>query len=324
MSRPDAGWSGWSIALGLAAAVILTNVALMTDWTPRAEAVHGGPSAAMEIFAGIPPLGYLVQRIGGSRVHVDVLLQPGQDPHTFEPTPRQVMRLGRARLLFMVGMPFESRLVEHMAAHRAGLSIVDATQGIVKRPMTAHCCDVAEHGEDHDEEAGQPDPHVWLSPPLLKIMAANVAHALAEADPLHAADYRRNEAAMAAELDDIHARITRRLAPFRGQRFYVFHPAFGYFGDAYGLVQEPVETEGKSPTPRQLQALVRQARADGVRIIFLQPQFDPHSAEAVARAIGGSVLPLDDLAADVPGNLSDVAEQIAAALEEGGSHANIE
>jgi zinc transport system substrate-binding protein len=302
----------------------LINVALMTSWAPPAEPLHGGESGAMETFAGIPPLGFLVQRIGGSHVHVDVLVQPGQDPHTFEPTPRQVMRLGRARLLFQVGMPFESRLVERMAAHHAGLSIVDATEGIVKRPMAGHCCEAADHDEDDDEAPGQPDPHVWLSPPLLKIMAANVANALARADPDHAADYRRNEAALAAELDALHARITRRLAPFRGQRFYVFHPAFGYFGDAYGLVQEPVETEGKSPTPRQIQALVRQARADGVRIIFLQPQFDPHSAEAVARAIGGSVLPMDDLAPDVLGNLSDVAEKIAAALGERGNHADIE
>jgi zinc transport system substrate-binding protein len=257
----------------------------------------------METFAGIPPLAWLVERIGGDHVHVEVLVQPGREPHTFEPTPRQVMALGRARLFFKVGMPFESRLVERMARGPGGLTVVDATEGIVKRTMV----------EDHDEDAAGPDPHVWLSPPLLRTMAANVASALAGADPFHAADYRRRQADLATQIDAVHARIQQRLAPFRGQRFYVFHPAFGYFAEAYHLVQEPVEIEGKSPTPRQLFALVRQARSDGVRVIFLQPQFDPSSARAVARAIGGVVLPLDDLAKDVLVNLSDMAEKIAAA-----------
>jgi zinc transport system substrate-binding protein len=260
-------------------------------------------TAPMETFAGIPPLGWLVERIGGDHIHVEVLVQPGREPHTFEPTPRQVMALGRARLFFKVGMPFESRLVERMASGRGGLTIVDATEGIVKRAMV----------EDHDEDESGPDPHVWLSPPNLRIMAAHVARSLAGADPVHAAVYRSREAELAAEIDAVHTRIQQRLAPFRGQRFYVFHPAFGYFADTYHLVQEPVEIEGKSPTPRQLFALVRKARSDGVRVIFLQPQFDPSSARAVAWAINGAVLPLDDLAENVLVNLSNIAEKIAEA-----------
>jgi zinc transport system substrate-binding protein len=294
------------LGIGLAAAAIWIAAAVVHDWAPKAHAVAGEATGRIPVFAGIPPLAWLVERIGGSHVEVGVLLQPGRDPHIFEPTPRQVMALGRARLFFKLGMPFENELVQRIAAHHAGLTVVDASRGIVKRAAT------------DEDEAGQADPHVWLAPPLMRIMAGNVAEALTRADPDHAADYGRRAAAVAAELDALDARITRRLAPFRGQRFYVFHPAFGYFADTYGLVQESVEIEGKSPTPRQLQALVRQARADGVRIIFLQPQFDPRAAEAVARAIGGSVVPMDSLARDVPRNLDDVAEKIAAALKDKG------
>jgi zinc transport system substrate-binding protein len=290
------------LGIGLAVAIACTAIALVHDWGQKAHAVASGATARIPVFAGIPPLAWLVERVGGSQVEVGVLVQPGQDPHIFEPTPRQVMALGRARLFFKVGMPFENGLVQRIAANHAGLTVVDATQGIVKRTAT------------DEDAAGQADPHVWLAPPLMRILAGNVAEALVRADPDHAADYRRRAAAVAVELDALDARIARRLAPLRGQRFYVFHPAFGYFAGTYGLVQESVEIEGKSPTPRQLQALVRQARADGVRIIFLQPQFDPHAAEAVARAIGGAVVPMDDLARDVPRNLDDVAEKIAAAL----------
>jgi zinc transport system substrate-binding protein len=278
-------------------------IALFHDVAPGAHGQAGGVAGRVPVFAGIPPVAWLLERVGGSHVQIGTLLQPGADPHVFEPTPRQGMALGRARLFFTAGMPFENELVERIASRHAGLTVVDTPAGIVKQTTT-----------DPDEPAGA-DPHVWLSPPLLRVMAGNVAEALALADPAHAADYRHNAAAVSAELAGLDARIARRLAPFRGRRFYVFHPAFAYFAAAYGLVQEAVEVEGKSPTPRQLQALVRQARADGVSVIFLQPQFDPHAAEAVARAIGGTVMPMDDLARDLPRNLDDMAEKIATGFE---------
>ncbi len=106
------------------------------------------------------------------------------------------------------------------------------------------------------------------------------------------------------------------MAPYRGQAFYVFHPAFGYFADTYGLRQESVEVEGKPPTPRQVFDLIRKARADHVKIIFLQPQFNQQIAASIAQAIGGAVMPMDDLAYDVVANLDDVAEKIAASNRE--------
>lgn len=104
----------------------------------------------------------------------------------------------------------------------------------------------------------------------------------------------------------------QRLARYRGQAFYVFHPAFGYFAETYGLRQESVEVEGKLPTPRQIFALIAKARSDHVKIIFLQPQFDQQIAASIAQAIGGAVLPMDDLAFDVVANLDEVARKIAA------------
>jgi zinc transport system substrate-binding protein len=220
------------------------------------------------------------------------------------------------------------------------MTVVDATQGIQKRAMAEGCCEHGEHEHEHEYEHGHKpghehesehadhrdgqvenlphkeglDPHVWLSPPLLKVIAKNVAAALCQADPDHAADFRANLAGLDQELDDLHSQIARDLAPFRGHTFYVFHPAFGYFGDTYGLKQQAVEVEGKSPSPRQLRRLIQQAQADNVKILFLQPQFDHRSAEAVAAGIGGFVQPMDDLAWDVIGNLGDVARKIAAAL----------
>ena len=106
------------------------------------------------------------------------------------------------------------------------------------------------------------------------------------------------------------AKLKQALGPFRGQTFYVFHPAFGYFADAYGLQQKAVETEGKAPTPRQLLAMIKQARAEGVKIIFLQPQFDARCGQAIAEAIDGKVVIIDSLAPDVVKNLDNIAQNV--------------
>jgi zinc transport system substrate-binding protein len=247
-------------------------------------------------------------------VHVDVLVQPGQDPHLFEPLPRQVVALGKAKLFFKIGLPFEERLVEKIVRQHGRLTVVDTAAGVHKRMMTEECGQ-AEHTAEHDDACG-PDPHVWLAPQNLKTMAANVAAALEQAEPAYRDEFRRNLAGLVAELDGVDARVSRALVPYRGQSFYVFHPAFGYFGDAYGLRQQTIETAGRSPTARQLRALVKQARQDNVRIVFLEPQFDPRSARVVADALGGTVVPMDDLARDVIANLGDVAAKVESALSE--------
>jgi zinc transport system substrate-binding protein len=303
------------LPIGIGIGIAMLAVAMVTFLnTPADRSSLAGTDAGSQLrtFAGIPPVAYLVKRIGGPYVRVEVLLQAGRDPHIFEPTPRQVIALGQARLFFRVGMPFEDRLIEHLAGGPTDFSVVDTAAGIAKRESSCVC--ESAHGDDHDDDdEGHADPHVWLSPSLLKTMAANVAAALCQADPPHEQVYRANLKTLHADLDALAHRIARSLAPYRGQAFYVFHPAFGYFADAYGLRQVSVEVEGKPPTPRQVFDLVTKARDDHVKIIFLQPQFNRQIAASIAQTIGGAVVPLDDLAYDVVANLDDVAEKIAAA-----------
>jgi zinc transport system substrate-binding protein len=107
------------------------------------------------------------------------------------------------------------------------------------------------------------------------------------------------------------------LAPYRGRAFLVFHPGFGYFADAYGLKEEAVEAGGRSPGPKQFRALVEKAKAEGIKTVFVQPQYDPHSARAVAEAIGGEVVPMNGLAKDVLADLEDIAEKVKRSMQEG-------
>jgi zinc transport system substrate-binding protein len=269
----------------------------------------------LPVFAGIPPLGYLIEQVGGEHVKVDVLVQPGQDPHSFEPTPRQVLALGKAAIFFKIDIPFENALLEKVRQGSRRLEIVDAAEGVKRRWMDAPCCEQSA-GRNHarHSEKGEPDPHVWLSPPLLKTLAGNVASALCRADPPHKSDYRRNLAALVARLDAVDENVRRLLSPYRGRSFYVFHPGFGYFADAYGLREEAIEAGGREPTPKQQRALIEKAKADGVTTVFVQPQYAPESARAVAEAIGGKVVTLDGLRRDPIADIEDIAAKVNKAL----------
>ncbi len=290
-----------------------------TCWTTTGLATGATPltppsTTKIQIFVTVPPQAFLAEKIGGDAVKVHTLVGKGQNPHTFEPTPRQAATLARASLFFTVDIPFEKQLVAKVAASNRNLRIVDSTKGIVRLPLTE-----PDHHEAHAKEersGNEADPHIWLAPDNLRIMADNMAAALSNALPERKEALHRNLASLQNEISALDKRLTTTLAPHRGKTFYVFHPGFGYFAHAYGLKQKGVEIRGKSPTPRQLTALIRQAREDRVRTIFVQPQFDSKSADTVAQAINGTVAPINYLDQEVLRNLATIAAAIEQSLRQ--------
>jgi zinc transport system substrate-binding protein len=112
----------------------------------------------------------------------------------------------------------------------------------------------------------------------------------------------------------VDAELEETLRPLRGGILFVFHPAFGYFAEEYGLEQAAIEVEGHEPGPRELEKIISRAKERGVRVIFVQPQFSKKSAEAVARSIGGAVIPIDPLAYDWLDNLKRIGEKVRQGL----------
>jgi zinc transport system substrate-binding protein len=310
--RGHAGMLGNMPTASVGMAPVASLLLLLTMVFFAAPSVADEP---MVVFVSVPPQASLVKAIGGPHVTTEFLVLPGQDPHTFEPMPKQMIALGRARLFFTVGMPFENVLLERVRADYRRLAVVDATRGIKKRMVGPHDGHF-DRGDEatHAAEAVGPDPHVWLSPAAIKTMAANMAESLGQVDPVHADEYRENLKTLLKEVDAQDKKIRALLTPFRGQSVYVYHPALGYFCDAFGLKQKAVETGGKSPTPRQLLALIKQAKADGVKVIFVQRGFDQRAAQTVAESIGGEVVPIDPLAENVLNNLEEMARAIAKAM----------
>ncbi len=293
--------------------------------------VSGNCLAAEKIavFVSIPPQKWLIDRIGGELLHTSVLVGKGQDPHTFEPSPKQIAALSAAKIWFISDMEFEHQLMKKIQQNNPKLHIVEMNHGVKRLEIEEdHHHDDHEHddqnkhGEDnhadhHDEnhsEHEEFDPHVWLSPANLKKMADTVTLELTELDNSHATVYRQNNISVQQELTELHRAITAQLSPYAGSSFYVYHPSFGHFAHAYKLEQHAVEIEGKSPTPKQIKALISQAKSENIKVIFVQPQFDPKSAKAVASAIGGDVVALDALEEDVVSNLRIMADKISSAL----------
>jgi len=294
--------------------VLLT--ALLAATVARAEPVR--------VFVGVPPLQTFVEGVGGAHVEAHSLVHPGQSPHAYEPTPRQVAALTSADLYVGIGLPFEAGQLPRIRAADPGLRVLDAREGIDLRRLEAHDHGEArEGGHDHGHSGGleaaarveqfEMDPHVWTSPPLGKHIARAIRDALTEIDPANTAAYAVNYDKFAAGLDRLDRDIRAELDPLTRRRFMVYHPAWGYFADTYGLVQIPIEKAGKEPGPRSLAALVDQARREDVRVIFVQPQLASKAAEQVAAAIGGRVVVIDPLAADYEASLRRAAREIAEA-----------
>ncbi len=279
----------------------------LAGWYSAAFAATG---SSLQVFVSIPPQAFLAERLAGSATGVAVLVDKGQDPHTFVPSPRQILSLSKANIYFTIGIPFEKPIVEKIKASNTGTRIIDSAAGITKRRIEDHIPDHKEHTDHPADRPGDPDPHVWLSPPLLKIIAGNMVEAFIAADPEQEDQYRKNYLQLSEEIERTHRTIAAQLAPFRGETIYVYHPAFGYLADTYGLTQRSVEISGKSPSVRELTALIRQAQAENVRIIFVQPQFDTKSALAIAAAIHGTVVPLDSLARDLLQSITHMATEI--------------
>jgi len=279
----------------LVGAACLVALAVARVPAGSAQVSPAAGSERLQVFAGIEPVAFLVQRVAGPSADVGVLVGAGRDAHTYEPSPSQMVRLAECRAYFSVGLPFEETLVARVRALNPDLTVVATDAGILRR-------------------AGAPDPHVWMSPRNAKAMASAICRALAAVDPPRAAEYRRNLEGLARNLDALDAEIAALLAPFRGASILVYHPAFGYFADAYGLTQVAVEDAGKEPGPKALAALIERARAEGIRVVFVQPQFSTLSAEAMAREIGGTAVAVDPLAREYIRNLRSVARAVAAAL----------
>jgi len=279
-------------------------------------------SAPLEtVFVSILPQKYFMQQICKDSVKVEVMVAPGASPHTYEPKPSQMKKLAVSRAYFAIGMPFEVTWLDKFIGVNPQLKIVNTDAGIEKIAMVEHHGSEDTHAKpvrdtgkaafsEEEHEHGGLDPHIWLSPLLVKKQAEMMKDALADLFPDKASFFRETLAAFTKEIDALDADLRALLKGKEGMRFMVFHPSWGYFAKDYDLEQVAVEIEGKEPKPNQMGKLIQQAKAQNIHVIFTQPQFSTKSAKLLASEISGEVVLIDPLAENWFQNMRQVAEKL--------------
>ena len=294
----------------LLALLMALSVALLPGCAAKQPA-----TGKARVIASIEPLAWFVERIGGERVAVSVMVPAGGNPHTYEPTPQQMARFSDANLFVKAGsgVEFELDWAGRLLDLNRNIAVCNASEGVTFLPMSAQDREHEESAGEHHEH-GNLDPHFWLSPANARLITRNVERSLVAVDPAGKAYYAANAAALDRELQALDGEIRGKLNGLKSRRFLVFHPAWGYFAHDYGLEQIAAEAEGKTLTPRQLQRVIGQARGAGIRVVFVSPQFSSAQADAIARDIGGQTVTVDPLARDYAGNLRKAAAAFAGSL----------
>jgi len=274
----------------------------------------------LDITVSILPQKYFVERIGGENVNVNVMVEPGASPATYEPKPQQLRSLSEAEAYMSIGVPFEKAWMDRIEAANPKIQIVDTTEGIELLPMMAH----HHHGEeeehlhqDHDSEdhdSENLDPHIWVSPQLVKLQAQTIYEALVELDPNRQSEYQASLQQFLADIDALDTEIRQNLAGVSNRKFMVFHPSWGYFARDYNLEMITIEIGGQEPSAAELAELIAEAKEEGIRVIFVQPEFSTEAAETIANQIGGEVLKISPLELNWLENLRNVSQTFGQVL----------
>jgi zinc transport system substrate-binding protein len=249
------------------------------------------------VIATLLPQANFVEKVGGDKVDVTVMVLPGGSPHTYEPTSNQMVKVSEAKIYAKVGsgVEFELKWMEKIVEQNKRILVVDCSSGITKLGN---------------------DPHIWNSPINAKKIAENICAGLIEVDPDNEDYYLENMNIYLQELDDVDDYIHQTLGEFTNRVFMIYHPAFGYFADEYNLTQLAIQHEGKPPTPQVIQDCIDLARQYNLSYIFVAPQYAKEHAETIAQEIGAQTIFMDPLPQNYISNMKSVAASLALELEQ--------
>jgi len=252
------------------------------------------------ITVSILPQQYFVQALAGDLVSVNVMVEPGANPATYEPRGSQMRALANSGGYVSIGVPFEDAWLDRISAANPEMFIIDSNEGIDRRTFPN----------------GIVDPHIWLSPRRVEMQAQTIAQALIDLDPEHSDEYRARLEEFREEVEILDRQIRDLLAPYAGGAFVVSHPSWGYFAEDYALEMVPIEVGGQEPSAAEVADLVTFAQSHQIKVVFAQPEFSTQAAEIVAEEIGGDVVLIDPLAEDWAANLLEVGRTLAEVLSD--------
>lgn len=277
--------------------ILIVTTAILTYLASEKTFPKENNKGKMGVVVSVAPEVEFVKAVGGDKVNVTLMVPPGADPHTYEPQPNQLREVSNARMYVEVGTPleFELNFMDRIKSINPDMLVVNSSYGIT----------LIVNNAEHEDNS---DPHVWVSPKNAKIMVENIYQGLIKVDPVNQEYYKNNRDQYLLKLDELDKNITESLKGKVNTNTLVYHPAWGYFCNDYHLQQIAIESGGKEPTSQGIAQLIDLARKNGIKVIFVEPQYNPRSAEVIASEIGGQVVVVDDLGENYLENMKNINE----------------
>lgn len=263
------------------------------------------------VTVSILPQKFLVESLCGDKFKVNVLLPPGANHETFEPTPGDMAGLEGASLYISTGLlDFERNWLPRFTGSMKQLTVVNCSKGIELLGGHKHEHSEKESHEENDHDSGL-DPHIWLSPQAMKLQAITITHSLVSSDSTNVQFYISRLEQFNRLMDSTDQEIRKILKDSKGKAFMIFHPALAYFARDYELEQISIEEEGKEPSASKIQSLIDSARSKKIKCILVSKEFDLRHAEAIAKEINAKVVTFDPMSENWVSNITELARIIS-------------
>lgn len=253
-------------------------------------------SGKLAVAVSIVPQETFVKAVAGDLVEVVTMIPSGQSPENFQPTPDLLEKFSKSKIYFSIGVPTESSSIIPKAKDlNSSLKIINLDN------------EVAKVYPDREFAPGKRDPHIWLSPKRTKVMINIIKEELSKIDPKNKSIYEKNANEYMKKLDKVDNDIKLSLTNLKNKSIIVYHPAFGYFCDDYGLNMIALEEEGKESSPQDLQKIIDMAKEKEIKTIFYQAEIDSKQSKTFADEIGGKTELIAPLSPDYIKNLEKIA-----------------
>jgi len=264
---------------------------------------HKSINTHKSINVSILPQKYLVDIISGGSLEVNVMVTSGNNHETYEPSPQQMMKMEQALLyLQLCKNGFDEPWVNSLKNRNNTMKVVDLSEGIAL--LTGH-----NHCDKHDHHDAV-DPHVWISPSTMKVLAQNTLTAMLAQFPQDSISFRSGYRQLEKEINSMDSLYINKLSKLKGRSIMVYHPVLGYVARDYGLTELSIETEGKEPSVESLKNLIEQAKASGVKAIFVQQEYDTRNAQIIANEIDAEIIQFDPMAYNWTQSATDLLNKL--------------
>ena len=265
---------------------------------------EGGQAGTLPLSATIAPATSMIASIGDSLVSVTTLLPQGNNPENYEPTPQAMQALTTSRAYFYMGdLGFERSWIERIHSTQPQLQLIRLDRG-----LQGHA-----HSHATSSETEVHDPHYWTSLRGLRAMSSEIYTSLIKLDSIHSDHYTERYGLLQERLTQLEGKLRELLSDLPSRAFVIYHPSLSEFAEEWGLEQLVVEEDGKDPTPQHIEGVIRRARESGVRVVFIQQEFDSKLIQSIASELGAETITINPLDGDWEKQLLLIAEALRGA-----------